>query len=80
MRTVQNCITARFLVARQRLGGDVPEKKLSFKKCQNQFLAGGSPLIWAIPRRKGVFTTKMWKNSLLQKKGEVFHIKVGVDH
>ena len=61
LRTVQKCITARFLVARQRLGGDVPEKNFLLKSVRINF---GMAFFWASSRS----TTKMWKSSLLQKK------------
>ena len=54
---------------------------------QESILAGGSPLISAIPKRQGVFlgvfpkyNENVEKIIASEKKGEVFHIKVGVDH
>ena len=43
LRTVQKCITARFLVARQRLRGDVQEKKILFKSVRINFGRGIPP-------------------------------------
>ena len=84
MRTVQKCISARFLVARQPLGGDVPEKNFLLKRIRIR--AGGSHLIWAMPKRKGVFFLGIFPKynenveKLIAPEKKVFHIKVGVDH